>query len=147
MDNAINDLLDAIIPDLANLVADMRFWIGVAMVVGPVLFLALAAYYLFLSPPEANHKAGYRTYFGMGSLPAWRYTQNFAGKVFAIAGGLLTVAAIVGCIMMANREMAEAFTPALIILVIEVAVAVIAYAVVEITVACRFDANGNRRKL
>ena len=60
--------------------------------------------------------------------------------------GVLTVAAIVGCVMMANREMAEALSPALIILVIEVVVAFIAYAVVEITVACRFDANGNRRK-
>ena len=46
---------------------------------------------LFFTPREANHYIGYRCYFGMGSVQAWRFTQRFAGLVFGILGLVLTV--------------------------------------------------------
>ena len=63
MDNAITDLLAAIIPELGAMLADMRFWLGVAMLIGPILLVLLGAYYYFLAPGEANHKAGFRTHY------------------------------------------------------------------------------------
>lgn len=146
MDNAINDLLDAIVPELSQLLSDIRFWMGFAMFLGPVLLLIFGAYYLFLAPPEANHKSGYRTYFGMGSISAWRYTQNLAGKVFGLLGAVLAIVATVGCIVMAGRETYAAVMPCLLILIIEAVAVLIGFATVEITVLCRFDENGNKRK-
>lgn len=146
MDNAINDLLDAIVPNLADLLSDIRFWMGFAMLVGPILLLLLGAYYLFLAPPEANHKAGYRTYFGMGSIGAWRYTQNLAGKVFGILGVVLLITSIIFCIVIGNKEAAEAVMLSLLVLIGETVCALAAYGVVEITVMCRFNENGNKRK-
>ena len=81
MENAISKFLDAVIPKIGDLLSNMKFWMGYLMIAGPVLMLLFGAYYFFLSPKEANHKAGYRTYFGMGSVQAWRFTQRLAGVV------------------------------------------------------------------
>lgn len=145
MDNAITDLLDALIPNLESLFSDIRFWMGVIMVLGPVLLLLHGGYYLYLAPKEANHKAGYRTYFGMGSVQAWQYSQRLAGFVFGIAGGVLALVAIVGCIIMSGKETAEAVTPALVIVIIEAVVTLGAYGFVEVMIAKHYDAAGNLR--
>lgn len=145
MENAITDLLNALIPELGELLSDLRFWLGVVMVIGPVIMLLLGGYYLFLSPKEANHKAGYRTYFGMGSVDAWRFTQKLAGRVYAIAGGVTAIVAIVGCIMMTGKETADAVMPSMVILIIELGLIVVSHALIEIMVTKCFDSQGNRR--
>ena len=60
-ENKIIELLDALIPKLELLLSDMKFWMGVAVLIGPLLFLGMGAFYYFLSPKEANHRLGYRT--------------------------------------------------------------------------------------
>lgn len=143
MDNAITDLLDAIIPELSVLLADIRFWLGFAMLIGPILLILLGIYYYFLAPEEANHKAGYRTHYGMGSVAAWRFTQGLAGKVWGFTGIGLTVAAVIGCIIMGGQAPEAAAMPALVVLILEVVSVLIGYAVIETTVSRRFDENGN----
>lgn len=146
MNNAITDLLDALIPDLEALFSDLRFWMGVILVLGPVLLLLHGGYYLYLSPKEANHKAGYRTYFGMGSVQAWQYSQRLAGLVFGIAGGVLAIVAIIGCIIMAGKETVAAVTPALVIVIIQVVITLAAYVFVEVMIAKHYDAEGKLRE-
>lgn len=146
MDNAITDLLDAIIPELGTMLADMRFWLGFAMLIGPILLLLLGTYYYFFAPEEANHKAGYRTYYGMGSVAAWKFTQGFAGKVWGFLGAGSAVVAIIGCIIMATQAPENAVIPALVILILEVVAVVAGFAVIETTVSRRFDADGNLKK-
>ena len=145
MDNAITDLLDALIPNLDKLVGDMRSWLGVAMIIGPVVFITMGLIYLFLAPPEANHKLGYRTYFGMGSVTAWKFTQKLAGVIWGGLGIVLAIVAIIGCVIMVSQEMNKAVSTALTILIIEAVLAVIAFLTVEITVLLRFDINGSPR--
>lgn len=146
MDNAITELLDAIVPELGSMLADMGFWLGAAVLAGPILLMLLGAYYYYLAPKEANHKAGYRTYYGMGSVDAWRFTQKFAGKVLGFLGVGLGAAAIVGCILMSSREPDAAVIYGLVILLAELVSVVIGYAVIETTVSRRFDADGNLKK-
>ena len=55
MENAIADFLDAIIPNLDKMLSDMRFWIGFAMLAGPIILIVLGLFYFFLAPKEANH--------------------------------------------------------------------------------------------
>lgn len=146
MENAITDLLDALIPNLEKLLGDMRSWLGIAMIIGPVIFIVMGLVYYFLAPPEANHKLGYRTYFGMGSVTAWKYTQKLAGIVWGGLGIILAIVAIIGCVIMVGQELNKATSTALTILIIEAVAAVIAFLTVEITVILRYDMNGSARK-
>ena len=145
MENAITDLLDAIIPPLDSLVKDMRLWMSIGLILGPILFIGMGLFYLYLAPPEANHKLGYRTYFGMGSVAAWKFTQKLAGMVWGGVGILLELVAIIGCIIMITQSPTDASSTAFVIAVIEANVAFFAFLAVEIVVLIRYDINGSRR--
>lgn len=144
MENAITDFLDAIIPKLDTLLSDMRTWIGVAMLAGPIILIVLGVFYYFLAPKEANHKLGYRTYFGMGSVPAWRFTQRLAGMVWGGLGVLLGIIALVA-VGNLSEVPAEAVDTALDIVITETVGALLAFLGIEITVLVRYDMNGNLR--
>ncbi len=146
MENAITVFLDSIIPELGRLLSSVTLWMNLAMFAGPVIFLLMGAFYLFLAPKEANHKAGYRTFFGMGSVKAWGYTQKIAGMVWGGVGVLLLVVALIGCLLGIGKTADSAVATAQVILVIEAVCGVLAFLAVEILVALHFDANGNPRK-
>ena len=145
MENTITDLLDAIIPKLDTLIGDMRTWMSLALIIGPVLFIAMGLFYLFLAPPEANHKLGYRTYFGMGSVAAWKFTQKLAGIVWGALGVVMAVIAIIGCIIMLAQAPTDASSTALVIVIMEAVAALLAFLAIELTVLIRFDINGSDR--
>ena len=62
----------------------------VAILAAPVAILILGLMYYLKPPEEANHQFGYRFYWGMGSVQAWRFTQRIAGTVWSVLGGVLT---------------------------------------------------------
>lgn len=64
-----------------------------AVRVGPVCILVLGLIYLLIPPREANYKAGYRTFFGMGSIAAWRFTQFVSGLIMTVMGLILNIMA------------------------------------------------------
>ena len=144
-ENKIIELLDAIIPKLDALLVDMRFWMTVAVLIGPILFMGIGAFYYFASPKEANHRLGYRTYFGMGSVNAWKYTQKLAGMVWGGLGVVMTVVAIIVAIVLGGKEPADAMSAALTMLIIEAVGAFLAFLAVEIIVMMRYDMNGSLR--
>lgn len=144
-ENKIIELLDAIIPKLDALLGDMRFWMTVAVLIGPILFMGIGAFYYFASPKEANHRLGYRTYFGMGSVNAWKYTQKLAGMVWGGLGVVMTVVAIIVAIVLGGKEPADAMSAALTMLIIEAVGAFLAFLSVEIIVMMRYDMNGSLR--
>ena len=145
-ENKIIDLLDAIIPNLDTLLSDMHFWMTVAVLIGPILFLGMGALYYFASPKEANHRMGYRTYFGMGSVPAWKYTQKLAGMVWGGLGVVMAVVAIIVAIVLGGKQPADAMSSALTMLIVEAVGALLAFLTIEITVFIRYDMNGNLKK-
>ena len=83
--------LSSLLPDLDAIMEKMAPIMKTALMAGPVIFLILGLLYLFATPKEANYKFGYRCYFGMGSVNAWRYTQRLAGMVFTGVGLILTL--------------------------------------------------------
>ena len=146
MENTIADLLDAIIPQLDNLLRSMRFWMAAAMILGPVFFIVMGLFYRKWAPPEANHKLGYRTYFGMGSVSAWKYTQKLAGTVWLGVGIGLLVVAVVGCVLTLMMEQSKGMSVALVILLVELITALVSVVTVELMVLLRYDINGKKRK-
>ena len=83
--------LAALLPDLQAIFSDIRTWIGMAMMAGPVVLFVIGLVYLLLPPKEANHRMGFRTFFGMGSVSAWKFTQRIAGAVWGALGLILGI--------------------------------------------------------
>lgn len=93
--DAVKALMDnfdpvSLLPDLSTIFGWIELACRVAVMAGPIILLVLGIAYLFFSPKEANYYFGYRTYFGMGSVQAWRFTQRLAGIVLGILGLVLT---------------------------------------------------------
>lgn len=146
MDNAITSLMDLIIPALGALLSDLRTWLTVAVMLGPILLLVMGLLYFFLPPKEANHKFGYRTYFGMGSIQAWRFTQWVAGLVWGVLGIGLTVAMVIVCIVNGGSSVDAFSAVALICLLVQAGLVLAGWLGIEITVAICYDKDGRARK-
>lgn len=84
----------ALLPELDTIMGKIEFLMRIAVVVGPVVLLVMGLLYLLVSPKEANYYLGYRCYFGMGSISAWRFSQRLAGIVWTLLGLVLTAVMI-----------------------------------------------------
>lgn len=81
----------AMLPQLDSVFSKVLVLCRICVMLGPVLLLILGLCYLFLVPKEANYYFGYRCFFGMGSVHAWRFTQRIAGLIFGALGLILTL--------------------------------------------------------
>ena len=92
INSLLNDLdLTALVPELDTLTGWLQLLLQVAANVGPVTLLVMGIIYVVAPPKEATHKAGFRTYFGMGSIQAWRFSQLTCGAAIALLGLVLTI--------------------------------------------------------
>lgn len=149
--DAINSFIEKLnlfelVPDLTKLAGLMKTIATVCMLLGPVIMLILGLIYYFYPPKEANRKFGFRTYFGMGSVEAWRFTQKIAGMVFGILGLLLTVIMAVLCLRFKNQDAMTMMSTAGKSLIAQLVLLIAAYIGVSVTSAVFFDKNGNRKR-
>ncbi len=146
----IKDSLDSIklenlLPDLHNFESSVLSLARLALILGPLVLLGLGIYYFSAAPKEANHTAGYRCWFGMGSVQAWRFTQRLAGSVWTVLGLILTIVAAVQAGSLAELELMDAlfatgrhiFRQAVAVLLSAIAINVVVFA--------RYDRKGARR--
>lgn len=137
--------LTKLVPEMGTLLERLQRFAGIAILVGPLVMLVLGLWYLLLPPKEANHKAGFRTYFGMGSVEAWRFTQKIAGLSWSAMGLVLTVVmAVIRGGYKAKTAM-EVATSAARCLVWQVVLILVVYVAICVVAAIFFDKNGNRR--
>lgn len=83
--------LAKLLPQIDSIFDKITVLCRVCVMIGPILLLILGLCYLLLAPKEANFYFGYRCYYGMGSVHAWRFTQRIAGMVLGGLGLVLTV--------------------------------------------------------
>ena len=148
---SIKSLLDGfdpagLLPDLSGLFGSLETVCRWAVMIGPVLLLAAGLAYLFLSPKEANYYFGYRTYFGMGSVHAWRFTQRLAGITLGGLGLILTVVMLFISMGFGKLEVMDMVWQAVSCLVWEAVLALLANITVAAAAAFTFDRNGEFRK-
>ncbi len=136
----------ALLPELSDIFGSIQTLCGYAILIGPIVLLLMGLAYLFFSPKEANYYFGYRCYFGMGSVQAWRFTQRLAGIVLGSLGLIfLLIAWVVG---MGYAEMApmdvvwSAFTQ----LAWQAIFALLGNVAIMVTAAVLFDRKGEYRK-
>ena len=148
---AVKALMDnfdpaSLLPDLGSIFGWMELVCRIAVLIGPILVAAMGIAYLLFAPREANHYFGYRTYFGMGSVEAWRFTQRLSGIVLGLLGLALTGIMLVVSGGFAAMEVMDMVWLALKMLLIEAALVLLANVAISLTAMLRFDRKGEYRK-
>lgn len=136
----------ALLPELDTVLGRAEFFTRLAVMAGPIVLLVLGVLYFFAAPKEANHRFGYRCYFGMGSIQAWQFTQKLAGFVFAPLGLILTVIMLIVCAGFRGQPMPDLIFSGITALIWQIVLAALAVAGINITAAVLFDRKGNRRR-
>ena len=137
--------LEKLVPQMDPLLDKLQWIAGVAVMAGPVVMLVFGLWYLLMPPKEANYGAGFRTWFGMGSVEAWRMTQKIGGIAWSVCGFVL--AAIMWFVSrgFAGMDPMEVAGKAVVCLLWQVGVAFVSYIAVGITMMFLFDSRGCRR--
>ena len=132
------------LPPMDQFSGTLRFWAAVIMLAGPLVMLGLGLWYYYKPPKEANHSVGFRTYLGMGSIAAWQFTQNLAGRIYMLLGGGLSAVMLVISFFFIWAAPTTAMTLALICVVLELGLALAAWLHIQKTVKSKFDADGKK---
>ena len=148
--DSIKEIMDSfdpatLLPDLSTLFGKLELVCRIAVLIGPIVLLIMGLCYLFLSPKEANHYFGYRCYFGMGSVQAWRYTQRISGIVLAALGLILSLVMFFVSMGFREMEVNAMVGKAAVCLIWEAALALIATLGINGTAMMLFDRNGEYR--
>ena len=137
--------LAAVVPELTPFLEKLHGGARLVVMIGPAALLLLGLIYLLIPPKEANHHVGFRTYFGMGSVEAWRFTQRLAGIVL---GGLGLILGIIMWLIsgkFSGMELQPLFDKVVRCLLWQIGLVLVAYIGLSITAAIFFDRRGNRR--
>ena len=149
--SSIKEIMDgfapaALLPELESIFGSAVAVCRWAVLIAPLVLLVLGLAYLFLSPKEANYYFGYRCYFGMGSVQAWRFTQRLAGMVLGGLGLILTVIMLILSGGFAEMSAMDMAWRALRCLLWEGGLAIAAIVGINITAAAMFDRKGEFRR-
>ena len=148
---SIKELMDAfapasLLPELGDIFSTITTICQIAVMVGPILLLVLGLAYLFFSPKEATYYFGYRCYFGMGSVEAWRFTQRLAGIVLGLSGLILSGIMLLLSAGFPDMTPVEMVWRAFWCLIWQAVIALLANGGIWLAAFARFDARGNFRK-
>ena len=148
---SIKELMDgfdpaALLPSLQSLFGSLATLCRVAVMIAPVVMLVLGLAYLFLAPKEANYYFGYRCYFGMGSVQAWRFTQRVAGLLLTAAGLALTIVMFVVSGGFGSMEVTDMVWKAASCLAWQAGVALVVTLAINTIAALTFDRKGELRR-
>ena len=136
----------ALLPELDSIMGVLATAMRFAVLAGPVILLVLGICYMFIAPKEANYHFGYRCYFGMGSVEAWRYTQRIAGLIWAVLGLALTVVMVLLSGGFAGKQTQEMLDLALTCILWEAGLTAVSCLVIHGLVAFNFTASGDYRR-
>ena len=146
MKQLVNEFeLSNFIPAVDSILGWIEMLVRIFVMAAPICILVFGLCFLFLPPKEANHRAGYRTYFGMGSVEAWRFTQFIAGLVWTAIGLILTIVMLLVINGYRNMDMMEAVNSAIVCVLWEIGCIVVGCLGINITALVIFDRKGHRR--
>ena len=140
-----NFSLEKYIPKLDTLMGWIQWLVSLAVRLGPICILVLGIIYFLIPPKEANRKAGFRTYFGMGSVIAWNVTQRLAGILMIPTGLVLTIIAYVKVGKFPDYDLMTMADVAFQAVKGQVICALIIYVLMFLLTAVLFNRNGDCR--
>ena len=132
----------ALIPDLSTILGKVETGMRLAVMIAPLVLLAMGLLYLLAAPKEANYKLGYRFFWGMSSVESWRFTQRLSGAVWTLLGGVLTIVMLVTCGKFRNMEVSAMTYQAVKCLLWELGSVVVSILLINVAVIVCFDFKG-----
>lgn len=132
----------ALMPDLSTVLDKLTGVIRLAVMVAPLVLLGLGLLYLLVPPREANYKLGYRCFWGMSSVEAWRFTQRLAGAVWTLLGGVLSVVMWANCGKLLDMEAGAMADMAVKYILWELGSAVVSILLINLAVVICFTFKG-----
>ena len=133
----------SLLPDLGSVLGIVATVCRFAVLIGPIILLLLGIAYLLFAPKEANYHFGYRCYYGMGSVEAWRFTQRLAGILWSVLGLVLTAAMVLLTNGFAEMDVYDAVWTAVKYVLWEVGLAALSCIVINTMVMIRFTYSGD----
>lgn len=153
MDSTIEKLVDLVnnfdpvsyLPDITSILGWADLFARICVMAAPVIMLLCGLRYLLLPPREANHEAGYRFYFGMGSVDAWRFTQKLAGIVWSAIGLILSVTMFLITGSFGQLDLMEMVDKAVVCIFWEIGLILLSYIAINLTLIVRYNRHGELR--
>lgn len=136
----------SLLPELDTVMGKIAFIARIVVLVGPIVLLVMGLLYLFLSPKEANYIFGYRCYYGMGSVEAWRFTQRIAGMVWGVLGLVLTIVMVLISGGFAEMAVMDLLWKAVYCMLWEAGLVAVSCLGINAAAAAFFDGKGARRR-
>ena len=147
----LKSLMDAfdpasLLPELGSILDTLAYAVRIAVLVGPVVLLALGLAYLIFSPKEANYYFGYRGMVGLGSVEAWRFTQRLAGIIWILLG--LGLTPVMGLLTgkFADMDVYDAIWEAIRYVLWEVGLTALSCLFINTVVMTQFSYSGEYRR-
>ena len=137
--------MENFMPNLDSVIGWVELLARIAVMAGPLLVLIFGLIYFFIPPKEANHSLGYRFYWGMGSIRAWRFTQKIAGLAWMAIGLLLSIIMFIVCNAFRGMDTPQLLSAAITCLFWELGVIAVVCIAIDVVVLLRYDRKGNVR--
>jgi len=153
MDSMIEKLVDLInnfdpvsyLPAIDSILGWAELFVRICVMAAPVIMLVFGLSWLLFPAKEANHVAGYRFYFGMGSVDAWRFTQKFAGIVWSVLGLILCVVMFLVSGGFRGMDTMAMVDKAAACVLWEIGLMALSCIAINLTLTIRYDRKGNVR--
>ena len=135
----------AFVPGLGSVIGWIELLLRLCVLAGPIALLVRGLWYLILPPKEANHMAGYRFFWGMGSVQSWRTMQFLAGVAWTAVGAVLTIAMVIVTNGYRGMDLIAMAYSACKCLMWQIGTAAVGCLLVNMAMMVLFDFKGNIR--
>ena len=138
--------LSKFVPAMPVFLGLLRALLVIIILAGPILLVTLGVMYMLRPAPEANYKYGFRTYYGMGSVEAWKFSQKIAGLAYGGLGAILLLLMFIIVLTFFKKDLFQIANSAIICLLWQAGVTLVARITVGVMCFISFDKVGGRKK-
>jgi len=133
-----------ILPDMSTFLGRMEAFTRLAVILGPLVLLALGAWYFFKPPKYGTNTMGFRTRASKSSRPAWEFAQRLAGFIWMILGGGLFLIMLIISLFYGKMEPMAMVVTALVCVVLEALLVLASYIVVDVLIKKNFNLKNKK---
>ena len=138
--------LSKFVPEMPVLLGFLRALLVIIVMAGPIALVTLGAMYLLRPAPEANYKYGFRTYYGMGSTEAWKFSQKLAGLAYGGLGIILLVVMFIIVLTFLKKDLFQIASSTIVCLLWQIGLILAARIAVGVMCFIFFDKDGGHKK-
>ena len=124
--------LGDVLPDASTITNQMRTWLTVFMLIGPVLLIILGVWFYFFPRKLMNDEMGFCGLFRTKHKKAWQYSQALSGLCYGILGIVLLIIYGIMCLGFGDLSTEVMAMRTVVCVSIEVALVFIIWVVVQV---------------